>query len=599
MKKSSFFCGPLSRLCVLLCLVCGEGAYAAQTTPAVSSAWYASTTDTTKRNDATSVVNRKVTSTGLVLGGNSYDGLFGDPHPGTLKTLTMTFAGGTIASIIQTTGLNLTAIDITNFKNTAFATTSDTAFAVPTASLGGDATLFHTSWMLPAPGVGCVLFKGANGSGDGLYITFSQTPNVFDSNAYTLAIDAYGYQKTVLLKGYTSGCVKNADPLIIGTAVNNTVVKSTDFADYWVVVNNGTISVGRGTVPGKSVIGTWTDTKTVGGLPVRYIGFGAYRNSIGDKSNQYKNIGIQGSWGVTSDIIKAIPVENLIQLSPNYLMALVPSLSDTQIKGLIIEPSGNFTAALLGAVLGGLTATQIATAANKTSIQAILPATLGGMTIDVVQLLSNFLLSNLTSAQYIAMAPKLSTDQAITGVNALTPEMLAAYTQTQIQGLTISQWQTLVNAANNRVTKMSVDQLMWLANSPDKLAVVFSALSDTQKDTFLTKYVPSLNQTNFVALVKDTASLNTYLRYLSPQQMNWLSPSLVQGLLVDQLKTLRLDQIAGLNLTQIQGLTKEKLKAVMFPTALTTGTATPVATTAVKATDTAVKTAVMPATVGI
>ncbi len=176
-----------------------------------------------------------------------------------------------------------------------------TSFTCP-----GDNTLkFHESWKLGEPGKGWVKFKASGKAA--IQMAFSSFPEL-QGEGYKVVIGSGGntastidkYPESTAFKPFVLDINKGGNP--DGVMTGGLPGDGTKLEDYWVSLDNGTVTYGKGTVVGTRELGRATDATPL--KYVQYVGFG----NGGSATMSFKDI----------EFSKIVPVEIAINLPEGF-----------------------------------------------------------------------------------------------------------------------------------------------------------------------------------------------------------------------------------------------------------------------------------------
>jgi hypothetical protein len=120
-------------------------------------------------------------------------------------------------------------------------------------------------WSLPDAGNGVILFKGK--AAQDMWVVFSPDRFYTIDKGIALCIGGSNNTQTSFRSNINSA---------IYQAVTNDAIPQGTFTDYWIMIKNGTISFGKGTIPGTGQLLTWTNATILN--TCKYIGFSSYTN---------------------------------------------------------------------------------------------------------------------------------------------------------------------------------------------------------------------------------------------------------------------------------------------------------------------------------
>ncbi|MBS1988802.1 hypothetical protein JST56_07505 [Candidatus Dependentiae bacterium] len=150
---------------------------------------------------------------------------------------------------------------------------------------------YHDNWKFATPGSGSVVFDAR--TRNRMIITLSSVPRDLDNGMYRVSIGHENNTRSGITKS-TSGAMLFEKDVTKGASKDIVVTgglpgDGSTFDSYWIKVDQGTISFGKGRAVGQNEQMRWTDPDPV--KLVSYVGFG------GGKLNRvhYKNIEINGA----------------------------------------------------------------------------------------------------------------------------------------------------------------------------------------------------------------------------------------------------------------------------------------------------------------
>lgn len=157
---------------------------------------------------------------------------------------------------------------------------------------------YHENWKFATPGSGAVVFDAK--ARNRMIVTFSGVPKDLDGGMYYVSIGHENNTRSGIRKG-TSGAMLFEKDITKGASKNVVVTggipeDGDKFDSYWIKVDQGTVTFGKGRVVGENEQMRWTDSDPL--KLVSYVGFG------GGKLNRvhYKNIEILDGGAQTRDL---------------------------------------------------------------------------------------------------------------------------------------------------------------------------------------------------------------------------------------------------------------------------------------------------------
>jgi hypothetical protein len=177
---------------------------------------------------------------------------------------------------------------------------SNIVYAVPEQQLGGknythverlaSYRAYHENWKFGMPGQGWIKFK-ARGVQD-ITLFFSSLPQELPGAMYCVFIGGYDNTRSYIRKEwgganlYEIDTLKGGNPqaIVTGGRPGNGM----QWDDYWIKIDNGLVTFGKGVNVDQNEIGRWQDPNPL--KFVQYIGFGGW-----DVAVDYKDIQISGA----------------------------------------------------------------------------------------------------------------------------------------------------------------------------------------------------------------------------------------------------------------------------------------------------------------
>jgi len=158
---------------------------------------------------------------------------------------------------------------------------------------GSKNVLYHPLWKLQAPGKGAVSFT-ASAKSD-IYINLSAQPQDVPGALYQIIIGEANNTKTTIRKDpskppvFEDDITKGGNPnAVITGGIGNKSGNGTEWDDYWIYFDNGTISFGKDLPVGKTVLFSWKDPAP--NNQIQYVGLGGDAYLV-----NFKNIALKDS----------------------------------------------------------------------------------------------------------------------------------------------------------------------------------------------------------------------------------------------------------------------------------------------------------------
>lgn len=158
---------------------------------------------------------------------------------------------------------------------------------------------YHENWKLGLPGQGWVKFKAK--TEQDINVSFSSVPKDLPGATYFVSIGGYDNTRTIIYSGtnlyeINTSAGGNPNAIITDGRPRDGILKIKDgkpefgqqYVDYWIKVDNGLITFGKGTEVGQGELGRWQDPNPL--KFVQYVGFGGW-----DVAVDYKDIQMSGA----------------------------------------------------------------------------------------------------------------------------------------------------------------------------------------------------------------------------------------------------------------------------------------------------------------